>query len=337
MTLWYIFERENNSVVIYSRKDLNQPLYNNWVRAASGFIYLKSGLQTFISRQLQEQHTDILTKIGPAAVRCTSCTADNLLPEHHTRFCAPNYRNKCFCKDHHSRRKCPQNFCSKFYDKIIASHAEANPLWLDVDIAKWYDNFFEFAKCFVSTTGYREQHSVTEMDALGLLSIAINDLYIHDAIDNLDLFKMVRESWNEIFHTKSYEVTDDQLNKYIEEMIDVLQDTKCLARYPDAQQAVEELKRLKANQIYISEEDASAVIDLAREAIREIKYEAISEIENARDSAVHDIDSRQERKKMMQIQRDKKSLFNRLPQKMNIISEPYCCLLKVVPTFQNKY
>ncbi|XP_053403097.1 uncharacterized protein LOC123555911 [Mercenaria mercenaria] len=102
-----------------------------------------------------------------------------------------------------------------------------------------------------------------------------------------------RESRHEIFHTKSYEVTDDQLNTYIEEMIDVLQDTKCLASYPDAQQAVEELKRLKANQIYISEEDASAVMDIALEAVRESKHEAISEIENARALTIYDIDSKQ--------------------------------------------
>ncbi|XP_053403098.1 uncharacterized protein LOC123554339 [Mercenaria mercenaria] len=291
---------ENNSMVSYSRKDLNQPPYKNWVRAATGFRYLKSGLQTFISRQLQEQHSNILRKIGPAAVRCTSCTTDNLLPDHPSRTCRclQKFRNKCFCKDHHSRRKCPNNFCSKFYDEIIFSHAEANPLWFNVDTTRWYDNFFEFAKCFVSTTGYREQHSVTEMDALGLLSIAINDLHIHDAIDKLDLFETARESRHEIFHTKSYEVTDDQLNTYIEEMIDVLQDTKCLASYPDAQQAVEELKRLKANQIYISEEDASAVMDIALEAIRESKHEAISDIENARASAIHDIDSRQDGKQI---------------------------------------
>jgi hypothetical protein len=114
-----------------------------------------------------------------------------LLPEHKTRQCIQKSRSKCFCSTWQNRRKCPYQFCSRFYDKIVFAHSEANPSWQNTDPSRWYSDHWELAKCFLGTTGYLTTHSALETDVTGLLSIAINDLFVVNVIDNLDNFKQV--------------------------------------------------------------------------------------------------------------------------------------------------
>jgi hypothetical protein len=175
--------------------DIKEKKERNWVRVAYGFKFLKNGLASFIDQQIHQQHNDLKQSLendsSNPAKSCTSCSSENLLPNHQTRQCIQKIRTKCFCSTWHNRRKCPNQFCSRFYDKIVFAHAEANPSWQNTDPTRWYSDHWELAKCFLGTTGYLETHSASETDVTGLLSIAINDLFVVNKIDNLGNFKQV--------------------------------------------------------------------------------------------------------------------------------------------------
>jgi hypothetical protein len=89
----------------------------------------------------------------------------------------------------------------------VYAHAENNPIWQNTDPSKWFSDHWELAKCYLGTTGYQNRCSAFETDVTGLLTIVINDLALHDAIDNLNNF--VEVSCHELGEfDNEYEMSD---------------------------------------------------------------------------------------------------------------------------------
>ncbi|XP_053381145.1 uncharacterized protein LOC128549070 [Mercenaria mercenaria] len=264
--------------------NLADPLYRNWVKGSLGLKYLKQGLQCPVDRLVQKQHKKLLREVekktGFPAVNCTECTLDNLLPEHTRKKCIQRYKSKCFCNQQQAgRRKCPNNFCSFFYDLIILAHDERNPTWSNTDPRRWYSDHWSFAQCYVSTSGYLDKPSATETDAAGLLSVVLNNIEIRDTVDNVDNFKQARDCRNDLMHSTNFEVQGVQLERYIDTMIQVLKDATLLAQESEANAAVEELNKLKENHLIITTEDITSVLE---HVIEENTRRAQSEIEKSK-------------------------------------------------------
>ncbi|XP_053395355.1 uncharacterized protein LOC123523947 [Mercenaria mercenaria] len=274
---------------------LENPRYRDWVRAALGLKYLKQGLEGFVTICIQDQHTTFISgkELGSSGVQCTQCTRDNLLPDHPRNNCIQRFRNRCFCNNPTGRRKCPNNVCSRFYDLIVLDHDERSPFWPNTDPSKWYCDIWELAKCFLGTHCQDDVKSAAETDLTGLLTIIINNVPIRGKIDCIDNFCKVRVIRNEIMHSASYEIQNENLTSYLDQMITVLSDKKILTGDSDAQIAISKLESLKTDKISISVEDANEMRDTALSAIKEKGQNVVTEIETVGSQVIDDIESKE--------------------------------------------
>jgi hypothetical protein len=180
---------------ISGMSDLEDPLYKDWVRSALSLKYLKEGIYGFVDQFAKQHHSNLLLSYikgtGSPATSCTECTSENLMPDHPRHQCIQKFRSKCFCNNPVGRRKCPNNFCSRLYDLIVIAHDERNPLWINTDPRKWYNDHWEIAKCYLSTIGYSEQGAAADTDAAGLLSIIVNNIEIRNYVGCMDNVKKV--------------------------------------------------------------------------------------------------------------------------------------------------
>ncbi|XP_053381538.1 uncharacterized protein LOC123557479 [Mercenaria mercenaria] len=270
--------------------DLEDPLYKNWVRSALSLKYLKHGIHSFVDRIAKQHHKDLLfgyrKDTGCAAKSCCECTSENLLPDHPRNGCIQKFRSKCFCNNTGGRRKCPNHFCSRFYDLIVRAHDERNPIWANTDPARWFGDHWATSQCFLGTTGYSDKHTAVETDASGLLSIILNNIELRSHLDCPDNVSKARDIRNEIMHSTSFEVDDEKLCWYVDQMILVLQDKKELINEEAAKNAVVNLTKLKRNQIYISEEDVSEM----RRGALSAAQDGIKHIEKKTDEVMHRIE-----------------------------------------------
>lgn len=158
----------------------------NWFRGAMALRYVRNGMQQFIEVQIHRHYQEIVNKLKStqvsAASSCKSCTNDNLLPFHAIK--KPCFRRHCFCNiQAKNRRPCPLNLCDRLYDEIVNSHSLNNPLWINTNPSRWFEDEWEIAKCFLGSQGYADKHSAKDTDLAGLISIAINNTFIQNNMD----------------------------------------------------------------------------------------------------------------------------------------------------------
>lgn len=176
------------------RDQLKNPLYKNWVRGSLALKYLKQGLVDHIDQSIKTQHSQFIkncTVSGASSITCGLCTLDNVLPEHSGERCKQKARSRCFCYSTIGRRKCPVSHCSLFMDMVIKEHWLKDPIWNNSDPTKWLSEYWQYAKCFLSTFVKTSADSAQSADASDLLSIAINNTSIRNNLQHIDDFKKV--------------------------------------------------------------------------------------------------------------------------------------------------
>ncbi|XP_045168837.2 uncharacterized protein LOC123531708 [Mercenaria mercenaria] len=249
--------------------------YRNWVRGALGLFHLQKGLYPFTDRIVKAEHARIVQHLPP----CTYCAIENILPAHATsgKGCIQKNKGKCNCRKR-TNRNCPT--CSKIYDDIVQQHRFKEPHWV-TDCSTWYNDHWQFAKCFLTTTTKRSNNTAADTDASGLLSIIINGEFfqseLHYSIDpynGTDIFSQVREIRNEILHNSEQDLMDQDLTRYLQSMIAVLEDKKVLRIDPAAQAAAKKLKELLKDELIITMSEEANVIQTALEAIKAAKEQS---------------------------------------------------------------
>ncbi|XP_053389223.1 uncharacterized protein LOC128552217, partial [Mercenaria mercenaria] len=231
------------------KKQLTEDLFKNWIRGALGIKYLKLGIQEFAENSVQSHHFEIMKQLSSVVNICTNCTVDILLPSHMQGQCPQ--KSKCLCsKQRKNRRICQrQGFCSKFYDKILFDHRFFDLTLMNTDIQSWGTDPWSVATCYISTTGYRGKLSAKEVDCSGLLSMLINNNFIHRSLGDVeingetDLFKKARDARNDILH-------NIDLFKAVLEIKDAKGEAP-LSGQPGAQDAIGYLNELPKMQIDI--------------------------------------------------------------------------------------
>lgn len=170
---------------------MNETQFKNWVRASYGFKYLKQGLSSFIEDHAISHHNDLKQRIDLRRTNvqpCSDCTLDNLMPDHGRNGCR---QRSCFCyRSPKLRRPCPVNLCSYFHDLIVDGHTFNSPRWLGTDPTQWYNDWFQYIKCFLGTNSPAK--SIDELDCTGLISVVINNVYINNSVDDVGLFIQVK-------------------------------------------------------------------------------------------------------------------------------------------------
>ncbi|XP_060557764.1 uncharacterized protein LOC132718154 [Ruditapes philippinarum] len=211
------------------RKQITQELYRNWLRGALALKYLKIGLEGFSDKVVHKQHNDLMKKLGNY---CNTCTDESLLP-HKQDQCPRQRKHQCLCtkvQKLNSRQMCPNGgFCGNVYNQIVYKHRFQDPLFTNTDIQKWSSDAWSVATCFVNTTGYKCKRSAKEVDCSGLLSMCINNIDIEIMLGEviidgkIDAFAKAREARNDILHSPNYELSKDELNKFIRMFKEVLE------------------------------------------------------------------------------------------------------------------
>ncbi|XP_053390213.1 uncharacterized protein LOC123526921, partial [Mercenaria mercenaria] len=295
--------------------DRDKKEFKNWVRGATGLLYLQEGLQDVVSDKVLQCRDDSVQKLTSSPTvslnQCNQCTALNLLPEHadlqngcgkSKGKCKQHNPRNCFGSKPKGRRKCPNGICSKLYDAIVDKHCFEDPLWKNTDPSTWCSdrNGWSFAKCFQTTPSKGTSADTT--DAAGLLSILLNNKSIQNWLACKDMktyttacpFYKARAIRNEILHSPKFELGEQTLNDYLDAFIKVLQDPKCLISDEGSKQAVAKLKQLQKNQINISWEDETKLFQMHKEALSELderKFEALQEIDDRKVSVLSAVDS----------------------------------------------
>jgi hypothetical protein len=149
--------------------------YKLWIRGCLGFKNLREGLVETVDTIVKNQHEDFVKNL--TSTECDKCSLKTLLPNHvKVNNKCPKGRTKCFCIVHSKNRMpCPNSFCGSVYDSIVADHLFSEPTWSNTDLAKWGHSYFELAKCYIGSSGYKDKHTIQEVDCSALLNIIINN------------------------------------------------------------------------------------------------------------------------------------------------------------------
>ncbi|XP_053383430.1 uncharacterized protein CXorf38 homolog [Mercenaria mercenaria] len=260
------------------RAQLENKKYRNWVRAGLGIKYVKDGLEPFCDHLVNQQHADILDKVKQkhnlSAVACGFCDVRTLQPDHvqtKNRQC-PLGQTHCNCLHPRGKTSCPNNVCGAIYDEIIRRHASTPPApyWKNTDAQQWCTEPWAVAKCFINAPGYEHKTRATEFDCSGLLHLLIDNLEFHHHIQNgisgNDAFSRVLQHRNAIFHCNNMEVEDTDIAKYIDDMIELLQDDK---EVKDRQESKNAVKKLLEEKFVITTTDELEGPRIAMDAIDE--------------------------------------------------------------------
>ncbi|XP_053389698.1 uncharacterized protein LOC128552680 [Mercenaria mercenaria] len=260
--------------------------YRNWVRAGLGIKYVKEGLEPFCDHLVNQQHVAILKKVKQkhnlSAVSCGLCDVHTLQPDHvqtKTRQC-PLGQMYCNCLHPRGKISCPNKVCGAIYDEIIQLHASTPPApnWKNTDAQQWSTEQWTVAKCFINAPGYEAKKSrAAEFDCLGLLHVLINNIefqqHIKCEITDTDVFSRVRKSRNAIFHSNSMELENTEVNSYIDDMIELLEDETEIKHRQESKDAVKKLVELKQDAFFISTKDEAEIRRVAMAAINEKERE----------------------------------------------------------------
>ncbi|XP_053381339.1 uncharacterized protein LOC128549108 [Mercenaria mercenaria] len=293
------------------KAELANVKYRNWVKAGLGIKYVKEGLEPFCDHLATQQHIDILNKVkmshSLSAVACGHCDVRTLQPNHvrtRTKQC-PLDQIKCNCQRPGWKKLCPNNVCGAIYDEIIQLHASTPPApyWKNTDARQWCTEPWSVAKCFINAPGYDKKTKAYEFDCPGLLHVLINNKgfqrHIKCKISGTDVFTRVRKSRNDIFHSNSMELEDTEVNGYIDDMIELLEDEQEIKHTPESKDAVKKLQELKHEDFIISTTDEAEIRRVAMAAINEKEKEleqmivdAGNKLRTTVDEGKHDIEGK---------------------------------------------
>ncbi|XP_053383112.1 uncharacterized protein LOC128549727 [Mercenaria mercenaria] len=313
------------NVDLIHKKQLTEELYKNWIRCALGLKYLKFALEGVSDRLVRNQHSEFMKSLENYGTECTQCSVESLLPSHNEEKKKKNCRNKkCLCAQHLQNRVfCPSGgFCSQFYDLVVQGHRFVDPLLANTDIQNWSSEPWSVATCYISTTGYKGKTSAKEIDCAGLLSLFMNDLFVHTSLGDVyidgekDLFKQARDARNDILHNPNYEISEGQLDEYIDLFKNVLEikDMKGvtpLLSESGVKAAIHGLNELKNKQIdiHIFEDLQQHIKNLREHAMNEVA-EKFEQAEKEKDIRIQHLEEKlQQTEKELRLMNDLRSVL----------------------------
>ncbi|XP_060607920.1 uncharacterized protein LOC132760053, partial [Ruditapes philippinarum] len=238
--------------------------YNNWVKGVTGLKYLQNGLRPFTEKVIQNVHTDILHTYG----KCGNCILENISPAHAKHGCIQRRRCNCSKKDTTHCR-----VCSAVYDRIIIEHRFVDPNW-DIDFLNFYNDPWQFARCFMTNMAKKSNTTAEDADEGCLLSIIINGNFFQNKLDIIvdgenDIFTKIRKARNVMMHNIP-QLSDDEVEGYLKDMIAVLKDPKALLYDSEAQAAVTHLETLLNTRLILTTDMEKKAIESTLSVIEDV-------------------------------------------------------------------
>ncbi|XP_052820773.1 uncharacterized protein LOC128246550 [Mya arenaria] len=242
----------------------------NWVKAALALNITKEGLQGFVDDVLTCVHKDIYSTVRtskglPGGAACAQCFTENVL-KCPTRGICTSPKN---CRFHNSPQKlyaqCPNGICEGVRDEIIQHHRSSGPSWKNTNADKWSTIPWEIGKCFLPPDGYKTVSSIKDSDFNGVISVMMNCKDFQNKLSfnvatQPNLLTEVRDIGRRLRHSHDQRVKDTELVDLLYKLRTLLEDKTELANRPEALHAVEQLKKLQADDFKISAENEQEVL-----------------------------------------------------------------------------
>ncbi|XP_052791038.1 uncharacterized protein LOC128225064 [Mya arenaria] len=248
----------------------------NWLKSSLALRITKSGLRGLAEDRSSRTQQNILTSTQQAnniipGTTCNNCLTENLFQCPTWGLCS-HPRN---CKFHDTpnkmQRPCLSQICGGFKNEIINVHRFGNPSWKNTRAEMWCTNHWEVAKCFMGE-GYQDVKSFDDTDFNGVISLMLNcKEYEGDfsfPIANIsNLLTEARDAGRKVRHSPDLKVSDAELTQYFNTLTTLMSDPQYLAGNTNAQEALQKLHQLKADNMHISMEDVQEVLEEARVVI----------------------------------------------------------------------
>ncbi|XP_052820901.1 uncharacterized protein LOC128246639 [Mya arenaria] len=250
------------------RELLKEKEAQNWVKAAFALNITKDGLQDFLEDVLTCVHQDIYstarTSKGPrSGATCAHCFTENVL-KCPTRGICTSTRN---CRFHPQKlyAPCPYEICEGVRDEIVKHHRFSGPSWKNTNADKWSTIPWEIGKCFLPPDGYKTVSSIKDTDFNGVISVMINcedfkTKLSFNVATQQNLLTEVRDIGRRVRHSHDQRVKDTELVDFLFKLRTLLEDKTELASRPEAQHAVEQLKKLQTDDFKISAENEGEIL-----------------------------------------------------------------------------
>ncbi|XP_052760976.1 uncharacterized protein LOC128203556 [Mya arenaria] len=252
------------------RDSLREKEAQNWVKAALALNITKDGLQDFLEDVLTCVHQDIYSAVRtskglPSGAACAHCFTENVFmcP---TRGICTSTRN---CRFHKCPQKlyapCPNGICEGVRDEIIKHHSFSGPSWKNTNADKWSTIPWEIAKCFLPPDGYKTVSSIKDSDFNGVISVMMNCKDFQNKLSfniaaQANLLTEVRDIGRRVRHSHDQRVKNTELVDFVFKLRTLLEDKTELANRPEAQHAVEQLKKLQTDDFKISAENEGEML-----------------------------------------------------------------------------
>ncbi|XP_052760039.1 uncharacterized protein LOC128202905 isoform X2 [Mya arenaria] len=252
------------------RELLKEKEAQNWVKAALALNITKDGLQDFLEDVLTCVHQDIYSTVRtskglPPGAACAHCFTENVL-KCPTRGICTSTRN---CRFHNYPQKlyalCPNGICEGVRDEIVKHHRFSGPSWKNTNADKWSTIPWEIGKCFLPPDGYKTVSSIKDSDFNGVISVMINcedfkTKLSFNVATQQNLLTEVRDIGRRVRHSNDQRVKDTELVDFLFKLRTLLEDKTELANRPEAQHAVEQLKKLQTDDFKLSAENEGEIL-----------------------------------------------------------------------------
>lgn len=150
------------------------PNTKNWLKCALAVKAVRTGILSFVTREIDVFHKDILKKV-PNGELCNSCTIQQIVPCPTRNVCGSQFgKNKCPFHKTIPSAICHKNVCDKFRIAIEEEHRYRSPTWKNTDASKWCTNSWQLAKCFMPKDGYEDICSADQTDFNGFMNVLLN-------------------------------------------------------------------------------------------------------------------------------------------------------------------
>ncbi|XP_052820841.1 uncharacterized protein LOC128246603 [Mya arenaria] len=252
------------------REFLKKKAAQNWIKAALALKITKDGLQDFLEDVLTCVHQDIYSTVRtskglPSRAACAHCFTENVL-KCPTRGICTSTRN---CRFHNCPQKlyapCPNGICEGVRDEIVKHHRFSGPSWKNTNADKWSTIPWEIGKCFLPPDGYKTVSSIKDSDFNGVISIMMNcedfqNKLSFNVATQQNLLTEVRDIGRRVRHSHDQRVKNTELVDFVLKLRTLLEDKTELANRPEAQHAVEQLKKLQTDDFKISAENEGEIL-----------------------------------------------------------------------------
>ncbi|XP_053383557.1 uncharacterized protein LOC128549884 [Mercenaria mercenaria] len=261
-------------------------------------------MEDFVSDEITQFQRDILQNIYTnhgvqSHTVCTACTTANVLPCGAQNFCSVG--KKCFVHDSKVPNKtpnqqCPNRICQRLSDAIRTMHRFTNPSWKNTNATLWCTDAFYIAKCYLPPDGYSGATSIREVDFNGGISaILTNKRFQNKLAISLSLKTNIctkaRDIGRAVRHSPGLSIEDNDLNRYIDALVDLLSDAKYLSSDKKANDAVDKLRKLKVGSFVITTEDITKILE---DTSKNLLSTSVGQMKDRHDEAMKSISQKEQ-------------------------------------------